>query len=194
MGNVHIAICIHGPKGDEEFKLIDVPDIRQHDHYSCGACAAMCVGQFYGVGPKKLEQWKKDLGTTLEQSTRPDAIAEYLKGLGLQVETKQGMDVGDLQEYTAQGWPVITPVQDWGNRRQKGADFAYGHYLTVIGTGGKMVFCQDSSEDNVAGDEGSIGAPGRVMIEERKFDKEWHDKDIKGKKYDHFGIAVGPKQ
>ena len=35
------------------------PDVRQHDHYSCGAAASMAVGKYFGVGPKTLEAWKR---------------------------------------------------------------------------------------------------------------------------------------
>jgi hypothetical protein len=54
------------------------------------------------------------------------------------------------------------------------------------------VRCQDSSEDNVTRDSGSIQAPGRIMIARDTFDANWHDKDAAGAKYDHYGIAVGP--
>jgi hypothetical protein len=171
--------------------LIDVPDIVQPDHYSCGAAAAMCVGRYWGVGPKTLGEWKKALGTDVEESTRPDAIAEYLKELGLDVEARSGMTIHDLRLCWRDGLPVICCLQDYGPSLPKKAAFAYGHFLTVIGVDMGYVFGQDSSEDNVIRGSGSIVAPGRVMIRARDFLKNWHDKDINGKKYMRYGIAAG---
>lgn len=173
--------------------LIEVPDIRQHDHYSCGAASAMAVGKYYGVGPDSIEEWKKALGTDVEESTSPGAIFDYLQKLGLQVEAYYNLSLDDLREYWEKGWPVITPVQDYGAEVPGKATFAYGHYLTVIGVAMGYVFCQDSSADNVLKDEGSDAAPGKVMIEEQDFLDLWDDRDISNNEYVRFGIAVGPK-
>lgn len=173
--------------------LIEVPDIRQHDHYSCGAAAAMCVGKYWGVGPNSIGEWKEKLGTDVEQSTNPEAIAHYLETLDLQVETYYNLSLADLKEYWNKGWPVITPVQDYGPEVPGKAEFSYGHYLTVIGVSLGYVFCQDSSADNVLKGEGSDAAPGKVMIEEQDFLDLWHDRDIHGDEYIRFGIAVGPR-
>jgi len=157
---------------------------------NCGAAATMCVGRYFGVGPATLEEWKKLLGTNVEQSTRPAAIVEVLQSLGLSVEARDGLTLEDLRRYWLAGMPVICPVQDYGPEVPAQAKFAYGHYLTVIGVNLGLVFCQDSSEDNVTRKSGSIQAPGRVMIEESKFLDNWHDKDIDGNKYIRYGIAV----
>jgi len=170
--------------------LIEVPDIRQHDHFSCGAAAAMSVGKYFGVGPETLEEWKKALGTDVEESTRPQSIIDYFSSLGLHVEAKSNLTLDDLEKYHRWGMPVITPVQDYGPYVPAKAKFAYGHYLTVIGVGYGYVFCQDSSEDNVISSSGSIQKPGRVMIDQDYFMNLWHDKDIDGKEYLQFGIAV----
>lgn len=180
-------------------QLIEVPDIRQRDHYSCGAAATMSVGRYFGVGPSKLEQWKKLLGTDVEESTKPTAIVSVLEQMGLTVESHEQLTIDDLERYTSQDMPVICPIQDYGPRVPKQARYSYGHYISVIGVGAGYVFCQDSSEDNViaGGDDtplsktGSVQKPGRVMIDVETFDKIWHDKDIDGNVYDHFGIVVG---
>jgi SPP1 gp7 family putative phage head morphogenesis protein len=174
-------------------KILEVPDIRQKDHYSCGACATMSVGRYFGVGPEKLEEWKDALGTTLEKSTHPSAIVAYLKSLGLHVEDRQNLTISDLKQYISQGMPVIVPVQDYGNRREPGADYSYGHYLTIIGVpDDNHIIAQDSSEENVlTKDNESIQEPGRVLIDGDTFNDVWHDKDDDGNKFIHYGIAVG---
>lgn len=173
--------------------LIEVPDIRQPDKYSCGACAAFCVGSYYGVGPESLKEWKKELGTTIEESTRPGAIADYLDSLGLEVIAHGGMTVEDLERFWQAGWPVIVCCQDYGSRVPKKARFAYGHYLTFIGGPiGGYLFFQDSSEDNITQGSESIQAPGKIMVKVEDFLEAWHDRDIEGEEYLQFGIAVGP--
>jgi HK97 family phage portal protein len=183
--------------------VLEVPDIRQQDDYSCGACAAMCVGRFFGVGPTTLDAWKRALGTDVEQSTSPTAIVNYLSSLGLTVEAQQGMTIDDLAACIAGGRPVICPVQDYGSQRAPGASFAYGHYLTVIGIIPGYVICQDSSIENDERKPGgdvppgqgdpsqNLEAHGRVLIRQDDFFKAWHDRDSANNQYDQYGIAVG---
>jgi hypothetical protein len=101
------------------------------------------------------------------------------------------MELEGLRAYWQRGWPVITPVQDYGPYVPKGAKWDYGHYLTVIGFAGEYVVCQDSSEDNVTRGSGSIVAPGRILISGSDLLSQWHDEDVEGKPYVRFGIAVG---
>lgn len=181
--------------------LIEVPDVRQPDHYSCGAAASMSVGKWFGVGPDTVQQWKVKLWTDVEESTHPKSIVECLRGLGLQVEAFQHGNLQTLQDYLEEGRPVIVCVQDYGPAVPGRARFAYGHYLVVIGRDMGYVFCQDPSEDNViaGGDAksldriGSVQKPGRIMIAEEDFLSIWHDKDAEGNPFVRFGIAVGPR-
>jgi HK97 family phage portal protein len=171
--------------------LLEVPDIRQPDHFSCGACAAMCVGQYFGVGPASLEEWKAALGTDVQQSTKPMEIVRYLSELGLVVTAAHNMTLDDLRRFWAAGQPVICPVQDYGPFLPGAATFDYGHYLTVIGVSLGYVFAQDSSADNALEGEGSDAAPGRIMVAEQTWLDNWHDKDSDENQYVCFGIAVG---
>ncbi len=174
--------------------LIEVPDVRQPDDYECGDSEAFAVGSYYGVGPKTLAAWKKALGTDVEKSTSPQAIAGYLAILGLQVEARQDMTLDDLAAYWRRGWPVIIPCQDYMAEMDSKASFDYGHWLVYIGgpTLGGYLFFQDSSADNVMRGSGSDAAKGKVMIEAERFLALWHDQGEDGRKYKHFGIAVGP--
>lgn len=159
---------------------------------NCGAAATMCVGRYFGVGPATLPEWKKALGTSEKESTHPEAISAYLQSLGLSVQARHGMSLDDLDQLTKRGCPVIVCVQDYGPEVPKGAKFAYGHYLTVIGIDRNLgfVFCQDSSEDNVIADSGSAQVRGRIMVSLADWDQLWHDEDVNHKPYIHFGIAV----
>jgi len=181
-----------------ELRLVEVPDIRQEDHYSCGAACSMSVGQYYGVGPGTLEGWKRLLGTNVHESTHPQAIEQVFSSLGLDVEARDGLSVSDLADYTQAGIPVVCCVQDYGPAVPAEARFAYGHYLVVIGVGAGYVFCQDPSEDNViAGGDGkklatvgSVQKPGRIMVDVDTWQRIWHDEDAEGAKYVQFGIAI----
>lgn len=173
--------------------LIPLPDTRQRDYFACGACAAMAVGRYFGRGPKSLTQWKKKLGTNIQLSTHPLSIAGYLEeALGLQVEVKDHLTLDDLLKYWQRGWPVICPIQDYGDRVPPRARFAYGHYVTVIGVGHGYVYVQDSTADNVLSGTETDAAPGRVMIEANLFLEKWYDRDLEGNPFVRMGIAVGP--
>ena len=164
----------------EDYPEVAAPDIVQHDHYSCGAAQAMTAGRLRGVGPATLDAWKTALGTSEDQSTEPPRIVEYLASLGLRVIARSGMTIDDLEAYTRTGWYVIICCQDYGPYVPAKAKFDYGHYLGVVKVDGEYVRCQDSSEDNVTRDSGSIQAPGRIMTARDTFDANWHDRDIAG--------------
>lgn len=186
--------------------LIEVPNVRQPNDFYCGAAATNCVAKLRGLNPGSVRRTAGELGTTVEKSTHPQAIIDYFQSRGITVEASQNLTIDDLRVYHTQGWPVIVPVQDYIERRDPRASFDYGHYLTVIGVGLGYVFCQDSSMENWENIEGgsvpreqarpdsNLDAPGRVMINYRDFLRAWHDKDMEGRKYIRFGIAVGPKE
>jgi SPP1 gp7 family putative phage head morphogenesis protein len=174
-------------------RVLPVPDVRQHNHWSCGAGASCAVGKYFGVGPAGIKGWIKLLGTDVEQSTKPQSIIDAFTKLGMTVEARAGMTIQDLADSVARNMPVIVCVQDYGPEVPAQAKFAYGHYLTVVGVDfeSQYVFCQDSSEDNVIADSGSVQEPGKIIVHFRDWNKGWHDQDIDGKKYVHYGIAVG---
>jgi hypothetical protein len=181
------------------------PDIRQPNHYTCGAAAFTAVCQWY---KKEMTVGRavKLLGTNLQKSTDPGAIVRELRKLGIAAQPKKGMTLEDLEAETSAGKPVIVCVQDYGDRREQGASFEYGHYLTVLACSGGVVTCQDSSLDNVerepggdvprsqADQSGNIAIPGRVVIAADEFVKVWHDQRANGEKLEHFGIVCGPRQ
>ena len=179
---------------DEDATLIELPDVRQNDNYSCGAAVTMSVGKYYGVGPNTLKEWKDLLGTSRAKSTPPDAIIEVLTKLGCQVVAKQDMTEEDLCYYHKLRIPVITPIQEWGDPRVKAAS-TYGHWVAVVGVGLGYVFVQDPSIDNVMDGEGGDNAEGRMMIHCKRWDEVWHDEGVGNEPYVHYGIAVsGPAE
>ncbi len=186
--------------------ILDPPDIRQDNHWECGAAATMCAVRLFGLGPKSLATWAKKLGTSEEKSTAPQNIISFVEGLGLIVEARQGMTIADLAECVSQGRPVICPVQDYSGERSAKALWNYGHYLTVVGVVPGYAICHDSSIENLerepggdvpasqAGQSGDIAAPGTILIREEDFLTNWHDVGEDGTKYVCYGIAVGPQR
>lgn len=145
--------------------LLDLPNIRQRDFFSCGASAAMAVGRWFGVGPQTLDEWKKALGTTEETSTRPEAIVDYLRSLGLDVEDCQGLTIEDLRQSWLSRRPVICCIQEFGAADEP-TSHEFGHWVTSIGVALGMVFVQCSSEDNVLQQEkhpDTEGAPEELL-------------------------------
>lgn len=184
----------HAPEVDDEDNfyddhLIEIPDIRQNDNYSCGACATMSVAKYYGVGPATIDEFKKLLGTNVKKSTDPLKIIEVLEGFGLQVTALEDMTIEDLCYFHKLGVPVICPIQEYGIP-SKEASYLYGHYVVSIGVGFGYVFVQDPSIDNVLSGQGSDNADGRMMIRCDKFCDVWHDEDLYEKVYKNYGIAV----
>lgn len=169
-------------------KLIDVPDVVQQDNYTCWCCSCLGVGRLWGVGPRDVDGWKRLLGTTRKDPGRPAKVYDAFKKFDCQVAMGEGMTIDDLKDFFYKGWPVITPIQEYMSGKEK-ARGTFGHCVTVIGVGLGMVFIQDPSEDNVVRPQknDSDNAPGRAMIEEKKWNDVWHDRE-----YKHCGIAIGP--
>jgi hypothetical protein len=174
-----------------ECPFVQVPDIRQNDDYSCGACAAMSVGKYYNVGPNTIDEWKKALGTDKAKSTDPKQICSFLESLGLQCVEKHGMKIKDLCYYTKLRIPVICCIQEWGDPKIKNPA-SYGHYVIVVWVGHGYVFVQDPSIDNVMQGEGGDNAEGKMMITCDEWMADWFDDGLDDEKYERFGIAVFP--
>jgi hypothetical protein len=173
--------------------VVQVPDIRQQDNYSCIPAAGMTVAKKFGLGPDTLDEWKKALGTTEARSTSPQRLAEYLAEIGLDIEVREQMTLDMLQVETEAGNAIIVLCRDYMARMPKAAVVEYGHALVVIGISPEFVFAQDPSEDNVTEGSETIAAPGKIIIDRAQFEKNWWDVDADKNKYTRWGITVrGP--
>lgn len=169
---------------------IQIPDVPQPDDFSCGSCAFLSVTKHYGVGPKTVDEAKRMLGTTKKTSTLPEMIVAGLQKFGLHVEARDNMAIPDLKAATAKGWPVICPIKEYAN---KPTSEAYGHWVVVIGLIDDLyVIVQDPSFDNILEGEYADAAPGKMLIEAKRWLTVWHDHFPNGKSYVRYGIVVGP--
>ena len=194
--------------------ILEPIDIRQPNHWECGACASMSAASLFAVGPDSLAGWVKLLGTSEAKSTSPQAIVKAFTDLGLDVNERQKMTIDDLAASVAAGRPVICCCQDYTGIRSANATFDYGHWVVVIGVLPAYCVIQDSSIENALGipggdvpknaesDMGTLTAPGRVLvyrdksfvpegIEARTWLENWHDVGEDGKKYVQYGISIG---
>jgi len=176
--------------GTMNLALFSMPDTRQSTEYSCGAAAMQAVLGYWGrdIGEEDIREM---LNTNEEFGTYPDDIIRVANALGLQAEYKENMSMADLENYVAQGIPVIVDCQAWRSVSQYNESWAdtwyNGHWLVVIGIDENNVTLEDPY---ILGDRG--------LMSREEFLARWHnvrglDETDTGKQI-HMGIAVRGEQ
>ena len=162
----------------EQVKVLDVPDTRQTFNYDCGAKAVQTILAYYGHDARE-DKLLKALGTTSEGTNLKDII-RVLKKFGLKIKEGQ-LSPDDLRDAVDHGWPVLIPIQawvddllevDWSKSTEE------GHYVIVIGYRNGDIIFEDPS------------AFERQYLSEEELLERWHDYDMDGNQYDHYGIVV----
>jgi hypothetical protein len=172
--------------GTTNLALFSMPDTRQSTEYSCGAAAMQAVLGYWGrdIGEEDVREM---LNTNEVSGTYPDDIIRVAKALGLQAEYKENMSMADLENYVAEGIPVIVDCQAWRSVSQYNESWAdtwnNGHWLVVIGI----------DENNVTL-EGPYILGDRGIMSREEFLARWHnvrglDETDTGKQI-HMGIAI----
>jgi len=176
--------------GTMNLALFSMPDTRQSTEYSCGAAAMQAVLGYWGrdIGEEDIREM---LNTNEEFGTYPDDIIRVANALGLQAEYKENRSMADLENYVAQGIPVIVDCQAWRSVSQYNESWAdtwyNGHWLVVIGIDENNVTLEDPY---ILGDRG--------LMPREEFEERWHnvrglDETDTGKQI-HMGIAVRGEQ
>ena len=172
--------------GTTNLALFSMPDTRQSTEYSCGAAAMQAVLGYWGrdIGEEDVREM---LNTNEVSGTYPDDIIRVAKALGLQAEYKENMSMADLENYVAEGIPVIVDCQAWRSVSQYNESWAdtwnNGHWLVVIGIDENNVTLEDPY---ILGDRG--------FMSREEFLARWHnvrglDETDTGKQI-HMGIAI----
>jgi len=172
--------------GTTNLALFSMPDTRQSTEYSCGAAAMQAVLGYWGrdIGEEDVREM---LNTNEVSGTYPDDIIRVAKALGLQAEYKENMSMADLENYVAEGIPVIVDCQAWRSVSQYNESWAdtwhNGHWLVVIGIDENNVTLEDPY---ILGDRG--------IMSREEFLARWHnvrglDETDTGKQI-HMGIAI----
>jgi hypothetical protein len=162
----------------EQVKVLDVPDTRQTFDYDCGAKAAQTILAYYGHDVRE-DGLLKALGTTAEGTNLKDII-KVLKKFGLHVKEGQ-LTPDDLRDAVDHGWPVLVPIQAWVSDLLQ-VDWSKaieeGHYVVVIGyRDGDFIFEDPSAFE-------------KQYLPEDELLERWHDYDMDGSKYNHYGVIV----
>lgn len=172
--------------GITNLALFSMPDTRQSTEYSCGAAAMQAVLGYWGrdIGEEDVREM---LNTNEVSGTYPDDIIRVAKALGLKAEYKENMSMADLENYVAEGIPVIVDCQAWRSVSQYNESWAdtwnNGHWLVVIGIDENNVTLEDPY---ILGDRG--------FMSREEFLARWHnvrglDETDTGKQI-HMGIAI----
>ena len=172
--------------GITNLALFSMPDTRQSTEYSCGAAAMQAVLGYWGrdIGEEDVREM---LNTNEVSGTYPDDIIRVAKALGLKAEYKENMSMTDLENYVAEGIPVVVDCQAWRSVSQYNESWAdtwnNGHWLVVIGIDENNVTLEDPY---ILGDRG--------YMSREEFLARWHNvrglDDTDTGKQIHMGIAI----
>jgi len=110
--SINASINASASMGSLNLALFSMPDTRQSTEYSCGAAALQAVLGYWGrdIGE---EDMREILNTNEESGTYPDDVIRVADALGLQAEYKENMTMADLENYVAQGIPIMVDCQAW---------------------------------------------------------------------------------
>jgi len=158
---------------------ITVPEVIQHTSYSCGASSLHAICCYWGVGLRCDLDYIPHLESDNKAGTTPQNITYFARSAGLRVKEIHDMEIADLKELLDQGKPVICCIQAWGDSKKYKKKNYSGHYITAIGYDKKHIFFEDSSLPGVRG-----------YLTYKQFEDRWHDEDIYGNIYNHYGIAI----
>ena len=194
---------VEPPKGDKYCTIpkgaVTVPlaHVEQPDDYSCGAAAFMSVASFYGVGPKSLAGFKKNLGTNPKDGTYYQDMVDYAHKLDLESRAEPDMSLKQLRAYLKEGKPVICSIQAYADDPKVYDDpnnNESGHYVVAVGYDEDHVFFMDPSINWSSDRYG----PRRAFLSNEEFEKRWHENEAPTGKppeiYQHLGIVVYPKE
>jgi predicted double-glycine peptidase len=172
--------------GSLNLALFSMPDTRQSTEYSCGAAALQAVLGYWGrdIGEEDLREM---LNTNEESGTYPDDIIRVAKALGLLAEYQENMTLVDLEDYVAQGIPVMVDCQAWRSVSQYNESWAdtwgNGHWMVVIGIDEYNVTLEDPY---LLGDRG--------ILSREEFEARWHNSrgldETDTLKQIHLGVAI----
>ncbi|HKE47291.1 MAG TPA: C39 family peptidase [Rhodanobacteraceae bacterium] len=161
---------------------------RQTTEYSCGASALQSVLAYWGNDVDEDELMRL-MGTTEEEGTYPEKIAQAARALGFEAEVKQGLSLDEVQALTADGDPMIALAQVWrGSQSGKlGEDFNAGHYISVLGVDADNVYFQDPYVRNC-----------KAFVPRGMFEASWQhvmgNDRKRNPKLEHLGIVIRGKQ
>jgi predicted double-glycine peptidase len=165
---------------DGQVTLLDFPDVRQSNGFTCGCDSLLAVLYYYGLSYREDKLAK--LIKTDEEGTDPQPMAALCRKLGFKVDIGK-MNIKKLKDYVNRGVPVIVAYQAWRDKTSPWkSDYIDGHYSVVIGYDQNNFILEDPSMLN------------KGYIPNEEFLERWHDIDKHGHKYQNLGIAIYGKK
>ena len=163
-------------------KILNFPELRQTYNYDCGANAVQSILAYYGIDTNE-SKIMKIAGTNKKEGTRPSKIIKTFEKFGLKTKSKE-MTIDQVKKFIDKKIPVLLLIQAWSKDKNVNweKDWKDGHYAIAIGYDKIKLYFEDPS---------SIF---RTYLNYKEFEKRWHDKGRKNKKYVHYGIAVYGKK
>ena len=144
--------------------LAGVPDVRQAEHYSCGASSMQAVLSYWGLDAFEADL-RTYLNTTPHHGTYPWDMFRVARDLGFEAEWKDNLTIADLEASVRDGVPVIIDGQRFKEPNKTWEDsWAYGHYMVVIGVDDRSVYLEDPD---------LLGT--RLVMDRDEFVQSWHD-------------------
>jgi predicted double-glycine peptidase len=169
------------PVEAEPAALLDVPNVRQHTAYACGAAALQAILAYYDHDVRQDTLMAK-LGTNKVDGTTYWNIIRVAQEYGLKPTVIAHMTRNRMIAEINRGIPVLIAIQAWiddGNPRDLAGWAARtddGHYLVAIGYDRNRMYFEDPAMFGVG------------YIEFDELEARWHDYDQKGNRLDHFAI------
>jgi predicted double-glycine peptidase len=159
---------------------------RQITDYSCGASALRAVLSYWGREVDEA-QLMELLRTNSEVGTNPEDIANGARALGFDAEVMENLTLDQLQQFTADGHPVIALAQVWLSEQDAHRPLEEvwdnGHYVVVLGVDSDYVYFQDP-----------FIQMSKAFVPRRTFEDHWHQVmggDLeRNPKLIHLGIVV----
>lgn len=129
-----------------------VPNVRQTRDFSCGPAALLAVLRYFGYQVATETALYRPLGTTAENGTLPEALAQGARRFGLKATVRQPMTLAQLRAAVDGGKPVILELQAWrkpATRHQSWRDtWDDGHYVVLVGVDREYVYLMDPSTEH----------------------------------------------
>jgi predicted double-glycine peptidase len=137
------------------------------------------------------ERLMKVLHTTSEEGTYPEDIVRGARALGFEAEAKDKLTLDEVEQFTANGDPMIALAQVWRSESNSpGAvseDWDNGHYIVVLGVDRDYVYFQDP-----------YARMSKAFVPRKMFVEHWHQvmggDQKKNSKLLQLGIFVRGKQ
>ena len=168
--------------------LTQVPDVRQSQSYSCGAASLQAVFNYWGIDERE-GMLIQELNSTEETGTPPESLVRVARAHGLHAYMLSNLTLADLEQFNANGTPVIIACQAWRTPEEENQSWDNlwddGHYMVVIGLDKDNVYFEDPS---------LLGSRG--FIPRQEFLSRWHDYEgtsLSGPNstvFSHLGIII----